>query len=82
MFARAAQLPMAACRHVLVATSSSGGDNSATPIGIDPDDHRWRCWLRDDYRLRRRYLRRAGLHRGYHACADALLLKGDQILRL
>ena len=53
-----------------------------TPIGIHSDDHRRRRWLSDDYGLRLRYLRRTGLHRGYHACADPLLLKGDQILGL
>jgi hypothetical protein len=38
--------------------------------------------LLDDYGLRLRHLRRTGLHGGYHAWADALLLKDDQILGL
>ena len=64
---RVAQLLVAACRQVLVVTSSSGGDNTRTPIGIHPDDHWRRHWLPNDYGLRLRYLRRTGLHCGYHA---------------
>ena len=61
---------------------AAAGIIARAPIGIHPNDHRRRRWLRDDYSLWLRCLRRTGLHRGNHTRADALLLKDDQILGL